>query len=787
MTETEARNRLEILREDLNFLREELQSHGATISLNNVLTKPLKTVGDFDYEGTAAEFKAANAEYSRLLAGLNAISEEEIETYAIDGVAPPPPISPTLAGGSITDMVQRQNTVNESNSEPAPDWGNMQPFDPRLTRRDGLYELNGMESKRTPFAADTVDSVYWDMIDVQNSKPNMIQALDTDKNQYGLQSIINPYAVTRLYNGLDIASGEVTENRLLDIRDQHRFYDLNDADTNILAVANPTTTNIIRFGNADKWGRTPYSFQDFVFCKYWNVIPNNRIITLRKYGAPCVDSLNFEGMTTTDASTGYAPIATAVTFFGEGTDNKLSSLLKFTTGMRWDDLQSDVWTVTGEGSGTTQATDIMNNADGSFAASTLGYMAKLFALAGGEYNYERAMMEHGNLPQDPWDNGPYTNRLIGPANSIDMVKKRKRGLDFSMPLEVKFHYVSRPIGGVNAKAAMLDILANFLVMCSASAVFWGGANRFKINPQVYPFFGEGGQSVLQKLYRGKVFGDDGALAIIKNAVTSTFNQNNTTSFMQGLLGAVSGMLGKIFSITGLNGQVSDYLKGLGSEAGQQAGQNLGKGLIERISTKLLKTSIVPYMTGMRSLLIGEPVGDWHLTIGNPLNPIAVIGNLICTGMSVDFSEELGPDDFPMEMSITVKLDHGMPRDRDAIESMFNRGSGRIYNLPDTIRASSDFETTVDGKSGKNNKGSQTESGKGNGATWNERHDALVINTAGDSTWSYNQKVIKSPRYTTLNVPKFSPLDSNEKFNIKSDMDSRSVFIANIGARAAGLT
>lgn len=209
--------------------------------------------------------------------------------------------------------------------------------------------------------------------------------------------------------------------------------------------------------------------------------------------------------------------------------------------------------------------------------------------------------------------------------------------------------------------------------------------------------------------------------------------------MQGLLGAVSGMLGKIFSITGLNGQVSDYLKGLGSEAGQQAGQNLGKGLIERISTKLLKTSIVPYMTGMRSLLIGEPVGDWHLTIGNPLNPIAVIGNLICTGMSVDFSEELGPDDFPMEMSITVKLDHGMPRDRDAIESMFNRGSGRIYNLPDTIRASSDFETTVDGKTGKNNKGSQTESGKGNGATWNERHDALVINNAGDSTWSYNQK------------------------------------------------
>lgn len=784
MKESEARNRLEILREDLNFLREELQSHGAIISLSGVLTKPANLDIAFDYEGLAAEFKAANAEYSRILKSLNSFensSNESLYSYDLPEVI----ITPDNSENQTQDMESPSTDISESNELDSN--GPKQVFDPRLTRFDALYKANGLPDSRTPFSDDTLDSVAFDMTDfnVERNK-DAINQLKNDSNQYGVQSIINPYALTRLYNGVTVSNGKVSENRLLDIRDQHRFYDVNiDDAANILAVANPTTTNIIKLGNADRWGRTPYSFQDFVFCKHWNLIPNNRMITLRKYSAPCVDSLNFEGMQ--EEGTSYAPIATGITFFGEGTDNKLSNLLKFSTGMRWEALQSDVWEVTGEGSGTTQATDVMNNADGRFAASTLGYMSKIFALAGGQYDYQNAMEEHGNRPGDPYINGPYSNRLIGPANSIDSVQKRKRGLDFSMPLEIKFKYVSRPIGGVNSKAAILDILANFLVMCSASAVFWGGANRFKITPQVYPFFGEGGQSVLQKLYQGKIFEKDGALETIKKGVTNTFGQMGTSEFMNGLLGALGGMLGKVFSITGLNGQVSEYLQSLGSEAGQEKGANMAKGLIQRISTKLLKTSIVPYMTGMRSLLTGEPVGDWHLTIGNPLNPIAVIGNLICTGMNVEFSDELGPDDFPVEITISVKLDHGMPRDRDAIESMFNRGSGRIYNLPDTVRASSDTETTVDKTTGSNNAGSNSPEGKGNGATWMDRHSALVVRTSGSSSYEYNQKVVKNQAYTSLNLPKFTPIDSNEKFNLKTETSYRSVFIANLHARKYGLT
>lgn len=801
--ETDILQKLETLRESMNFIRTLIEENGATISMSGEVTIIDASVEGFDYVGYSEEFKAINDEYQYLQYSLDQYYENKskedssVEIYGFSSKLPSIPISsPTgiLSGlsnpfdGAKLTPLTGQNTVNMSNNSSAPGHSVTQPFDPRLARRDGLLASNGADGTRVPYANNTVDSVISD-IAVKDS-PN-IQQLTDDPNSYGLQSMMNPYALVRFYNGIEYKNGNLSENRLLDVRDQHRFYSVNpELDADILGSSNPTTTNIIKYGCADKWGRTPYSFQDFVFCKYWNVIPNNRLITLRKYSAPCVDSLNFDGME--KELIPYSPIATAVTFFGEGTDNKLSQLLNFSTGLRWELLESNVWDVLGEGSGLTQAAtgqnSVANNLDGRFFANTLGYMAKIFALANGDYSYEQAMMEHGNLPPDPYSNGPYTNRLIGPANRIDAVYKRKGGLDFKMPLEVKFHYVARPIGGVNPKAALLDILSNFLVMCSASAMFWGGANRFMLNPQTYPFFAKNGQSLLQKLYRGEVFGENGAIDLIKEAATSANNMGSLSDFVSGILGAIGGAAGKILSITGIGGEnLQDKLTSVGSAAGQEAGANLGQGLLNRISTKLLKTSIVPYMTGMRSLLIGEPVGDWHLTIGNPLNPIAVIGNLICTGMKVEFSDELGPDDFPMEMTVTVSLEHGMARDRDAIESMFNRGSGRIYNLPDTIRASSDFETTVDNVTGTKNPNAQRPEGNGNGSTWIERNNTQVSTSAGSSEYIYKQHIKKNPEYTALNLPKIDPLDSNVKFDTKNDIEHRSVFNANPIARKIGLT
>ena len=79
-----------------------------------------------------------------------------------------------------------------------------------------------------------------------------------------------------------------------------------------------------------------------------------------------------------------------------------------------------------------------------------------------------------------------------------------------------------------------------------------------------------------------------------------------------------------------------------------------------------------------SVLTGAPTGEWHLVVGNPCNPIAMIGNLVCKDLSISFGDTLGPDDFPTEITATITLQQARERERGEIESMFNRGEGRLY-------------------------------------------------------------------------------------------------------------
>ena len=52
------------------------------------------------------------------------------------------------------------------------------------------------------------------------------------------------------------------------------------------------------------------------------------------------------------------------------------------------------------------------------------------------------------------------------------------------------------------------------------------------------------------------------------------------------------------------------------------------------------------------------------------------------------------------MKVTYTLEHAMARDNAAIQSMFNRGAGKIYKLPDYVRAISDYESKVDDFTGR---------------------------------------------------------------------------------------
>jgi hypothetical protein len=104
-----------------------------------------------------------------------------------------------------------------------------------------------------------------------------------------------------------------------------------------------------------------------------------------------------------------------------------------------------------------------------------------------------------------------------------------------------------------------------------------------------------------------------------------------------------------------------------------------------IAMKLIGRGRAPDIVAFKALLTGEPIGEWHMVVGNPYDPIAAIGNLICTEAKFQFNDIIGADNFPTELKVSITVEHGRPRDAGDIQSFFNRGQGRIYYPPkDTV-------------------------------------------------------------------------------------------------------
>lgn len=582
---------------------------------------------------------------------------------------------------------------------------------------------------------------------------------------WGAQSIMNPYSLTRLTGGF---SQEGQINYMYDIRDRRRFYGMSVADTDdVLAVSNPTVTQIIEWGNSDAWGRTPYSFEDFVYCKYFGQIPNNRLITFRRYSAPCVDNLQFENMfgkheeTSKDASGNvkiekvnelteenndnkvFSPHASVITWFGGDTGNTLSSLINFSTGIKWTDVKYKQHEIRGNEGESKQAvidrllgdggehtglygsaeyepiTDLLES--GSWLTGKITSFGKFDLAMNGEIGIDQAAFDKlSDANVDPYEQ-TLQNRIVGPVNRIDAVKKREAGIDFSQTLTIKCSYTQKSIGGINPKAALLDCLGNCLEMVSPHAVFWGGSQRFMIKPTIYPFHDGGWRdSFMAKIYDGKFLGTDGAVATVLSGIKNVGTDSDGNFSMDAIKSALGGAAGGLLSMIGsaiqsvadmfggsdllnslgsaINGKGAD-LQGVDAETAQKEAQgklnNMFGNLEQLWHNKMAAETMQPQIQGMGALLIGAPVGEWHLTIGNPFNPIAVIGNLICSKMDVQWDDELGPDDFPMGFTVTYNIEHGMARDSDAIQSMFNRGMGKFYALPDYMSTSSDGMTYVD--------------------------------------------------------------------------------------------
>lgn len=382
----------------------------------------------------------------------------------------------------------------------------------------------------------------------------------------------------------------------------------------------PTAANIIN----SPIGASTYDWQDFAYCRFYGAIPNNRLITLRRFAAPCQDDIfNVDVQQTPE-------IAHMITWF-DGENNKLEDILSFSFGLRWKQLKAEL------------ERGNMQGGNGSNYGVN-GWMGRIAKMMDPQFA-KGQVMGSNRIAIDPKHDH---NKVHGPIDSITETHIRDVGLNFDQSITVKFYYSLKSIDGIDPKTAMLDLLSNVLACTYNVAKFWGGG-RYWVGGQPSIFWNKALE--LEQ-------------SVIQDALEGSFT--SITDFFKGIAKSLMGEGGK--------------------DQAKQTLQTIAKVAFQRFAVaKFLNAIGRPAIPVMSSLLKGDPIGEWHLLIGNPLRPIASIGNLILDSTSIQpASSELGYDDFPTDFIITCKLKHAMPRDLAGIESMFTCGQGRTYWKPSDV-------------------------------------------------------------------------------------------------------
>ena len=417
---------------------------------------------------------------------------------------------------------------------------------------------------------------------------------------------------------------------------------------------NVTIPKVIQYFK-DTYPKISYSPSDFLYSKYYKKIPVNHLVTLRRFPTPIADNIYNLGVRIAPSSaaengTGSDVSAqervdatqvagvTAITYMGETAGNKLDDLLKMSFGLKYKQLTGEMESIdTGEQGGGYTKQPFYNK---------IGSVGRAIAdvskgeTAGSKFRKQNGA---GSSTADRL-NSTYPNFVLGPVNVVNETMIRDMGLKFTNDIKLQFEYELRSLSFVNPKVAMIDIISNMLTMTTNNAQFFGGGHRY-YGSAGFVASAFGNPSLLKA---GDFSGYMGSIAKdVNKGVSNVFGDGNGgfsgESILKGGLKAGKQMLGNA-----LGNMLRDMM---GSTGGTQA---------------------------TKAFISGEPTGDWHITIGNPLNPIAMMGNMICDNSTMTLGKGLGYDDFPMEVKFEIDLKHGKPRDKGDIENMFNAGQGRIY-------------------------------------------------------------------------------------------------------------
>ena len=467
---------------------------------------------------------------------------------------------------------------------------------------------------------------------------------------------------------------------------QSKNIDLSDCSIDTLVkLSEQRATSLVGGACISELGVAKYRYIDFMFCRDLGKIPNNHLLTLRKFTRPVGDNINTR-LPKSDTPYNFnqsMDVGRLVTWFGNG-DNKLEDIIKYNYVATFKQFDSKVDVVDSHedeestgiigkivntinprynqamSQGRTGAHNFISQLGGRYLSTSYANFAR-----GGQYDRHDifGMYDH--------------HKVYEPKNTIQSTHVYEGKLTFSQEFTIKFSYKLRAYDNINPRAAFLDLIGNILAVTYRSGTFWGGSRMFRGAPpnkvgtakvnafldRTFDTLGGIGNNLLSgNLDIGGTLGS--IWGAVKQIASDAFNTAKSLALGNTSTKGKSPLqvIGAIVKHTGLWSGVQGMIK-----------NGLGR----------------PAVYALDSLLTGDNVGLWHLTIGNPRNPIMSIGNLIIDKSEITQSGPLGLDDFPTDLMVSVSLKHGRPRDSAEIQKMYTKGSGPIYT-PLGAKAASNF-------------------------------------------------------------------------------------------------
>lgn len=497
-------------------------------------------------------------------------------------------------------------------------------------------------------------------------------------------SLFNPYHALPVYGIME--NVPLMDGTFLSKHDKNEIAKLDDCSIRELVNLSSVRKSIL--------GNARYRYADFMYCKDLGKISNNHMITLRKFAIPVGDNIFRSTVAKTagegkdDPMSSIGDVGRMITWF-DTDDNKLSDIMSYEYEASWKKLDAKIQQLDSqeddEGRGI--AGKIINNlspgynlqsARGINSGGLLGQLMNSMGIGANSHEYQHNDVALGRN----YDN----NKVYTPRDTIQDTHIYEGKLTFKHEFTLNFSYKLRAYDNINPKSAFLDLLGNILTVTYRKGTFWGGKSEIlgakpnkagwqKYN-NVLKGLSDAGGDLWKNIFHLEGANTDGLLGALSQFGSSLLDivkgagmdiGGAASSAMQTAKDFLSGNI----TANEVMGKVKTNVQ---AGAQKAADLNLGQVMMGSIKNKLGR----PALYAFDSLLTGAKVGLWHVTIGNPKNPIATFGNLIMTNAKITHSGPLGFDDFPTDLHVSVTLKHAMSRDATEISKMYTKGQNGIY-------------------------------------------------------------------------------------------------------------